>query len=123
MIKIDIILDLETTELELIWLEIVFSYSKNILVCFFYRPPDSKISWLDIRSDHHKNVYDESKVLLLLGDMDINLLKPDENNTQKLMHVLDSVNLVQIIKTPTRVTAKSKTSIDHICTSNPDCFI
>ena len=68
-------------------------------------------------------MYDESKVLLLLGDMDINLLKPDENNTQKLMHVLDSVNLVQIITTPTRVTAKSETLIDHICTSNPDCII
>ena len=39
------------------------------------------------------------------------------------MHVLDSVNLVQIITTPTRVTAKSETLIDHIYTSNPDCII
>ena len=36
-------LDLET-DLELIWLEIFFSGLKNLLVCFFYRPPDSKSS-------------------------------------------------------------------------------
>ena len=74
-------------------------------------------------SDHLENVYDECKELLLLGDMNINMLNSDDINsasTHKLMHVLNSVNLVQIITKPTRVTAKSQTLIDHIYTSNPD---
>ena len=73
-------------------------------------------------SDHLENVYDECKELLLLGDMNINMLSSDDINsasTHKLMHVLNSVNLVQIITKPTTVTAKSKTLIDHIYTSNP----
>ena len=118
-------LDLET-DLELIWLEIFFSGSKNLLVCFFYRPPDSKSSWLDMFSDHLENVYDECKELLLLGDMNNNLLNSDDNNSaspHKLMHVLNSVNLVQVITKPTRVTSKSKTIIDHIYTSNPDYHV
>ena len=67
-------------------------------------------------SDHLENVYDECKELLLLGDMNINMLSSDDNissSTHKLMHVLNSVNLVQIIKKPTSVNAKSKTIIDH----------
>ena len=62
-------------------------------------------------SDHLENVYDECKELLLLA------------STHKLMHVLNSVNLVQIITKPTRVTAKSKTLIYHIYTSNPDYIV
>ena len=103
-----------------------FSGSKNLLVCFFYRPPDSRSSWLDMFSDHLENVYDECKELLLLGDMNINMLSSDDTNsasTHKLMHILNSVNLVQIITKPTRATTQSKTLIDHIYTSNPDYIV
>ena len=75
-------------------------------------------------SDHLENVYDECKELLLLGDMNINMLNSDDiisASPHKLMHVLNSVNLVQVITKPTRFTSKSKTLIDHIYTSNPDC--
>ena len=68
-------------------------------------------------SAHIENVYDECKELLLLGDMNINMLNSDDINSaspHKLMHVLNSVNLVQVITKPTRVTSKSKTLIDHI---------
>ena len=67
--------------------------------------------------DHLENVYDECMELLLLGDMNINKLNSDDINSaspHKLMHVLNSVNLVQVITKPTRVTSKSKTLIDHI---------
>ena len=77
-------------------------------------------------SDHLENVYDECKELLLLGDMNINMLNSDDINsasTHKLMNVINSVNLAQIITKPTRVTAKSKTLIDHIYTSNPNYIV
>ena len=68
-------------------------------------------------SDHLENVYDECKELLLLGDMNFNMLSSDDINSaspHKLMHLLNSVNLVQVITKPTRVTSKSKPLIDHI---------
>ena len=58
-------------------------------------------------SDNLENVYDECKELLLLGDMNINILSSDDINSaspHKRMHVLNSVDLVQVITKPTRVT-------------------
>ena len=39
-------------------------------------------------SDYLENVYNEPKELPVLGDMNIKLLKSDENITHNLMHVM-----------------------------------
>ena len=39
--------DLENPTIEIIWLEIKCATSKNILVGFFYRPPNSNTEWLN----------------------------------------------------------------------------
>ena len=62
-------------------------------------------------SDHLENAYDECKELLFLGDMNINMLNSDDINSaspHELIHVLNSVNIVQVITKPTRATSKSK---------------
>ena len=40
-------IDLECDELEAIQLEFKFTNSKPILVCYSYRPPSSKVEWVD----------------------------------------------------------------------------
>ena len=52
----------------------------------------------------------ESKEIILLGDFNIDLLKPSKSWTDKT----ETYNLHQLIATPTLVTATSKTLIDHI---------
>lgn len=114
--------DLEDPNLEIIWLEVVYSSSKNILTGFFYRPPNSNAHWMDIFSKHLEIVYQGGKEIVLLGDMNIDLLNCNVNpsrNSQKLVKILDNVNLTQIIRDPTRVSSHSKTLIDHVYVSNP----
>ena len=52
----------------------------------------------------------ESKEIILLGDFNIDLLKPNESWLQ----TLEKYHLYQLISTPSRVTAISKTLIDYI---------
>ena len=55
--------------------------------------------------------------IVLTGDINIDLLKQNKT-TQKFVNDIESLNLSQIIKTPTRVTKNSKTLIDHFYVDN-----
>ena len=55
-----------------------------------------------------------SEEIILLWDFNTDLLKPNKSWLQKL----ENYNLYQLISTLTRVTATSKTLIDHIYVSN-----
>ena len=59
------------------------------------------------------NVVFECKELILLGDCNIDLQKSNSQRT----HNLDTYNLHQLIKLPTRATQNSATFIDHIYVS------
>ena len=52
----------------------------------------------------------EAKEIILLGDFNINLLKPHI----KWNHLYENFNLHQLIDNPTRITTNSETLIDHI---------
>ena len=52
--------------------------------------------------------------LMITGDLNTDLLKPEE---------LESFNLHQLVKIPTRITLKSRTLIDHIITNMPNRII
>ena len=56
------------------------------------------------------NVAFESEELILLGDFNIDLQKSNPQWTNNL----DTYNLHQMIKSPTKVTHKSSSLIDHI---------
>ena len=56
---------------------------------------------------------------MITGDFNIDLLKPEELMVKQYMDMLESFNLQQLVKLPTRVTSKSKTLIDHIITNMP----
>ena len=40
--------DLEDDIIEIMWLEIIYTSAKNVLIGFVYRPPNSKTNWLDL---------------------------------------------------------------------------
>lgn len=105
---------LEQYSVESIWLEISIKKSAPIIVGFIYRNPDVRVSWADNFSSMIDAVVLESKEYILLGDFNIDLLKPNKawiDRTQLN-------NLEQLINTPTRVRANSKTLIDHIYVTN-----
>ena len=113
----------EAEEIESIWIEIWPSrqHCKGILLTTIYRPPDtSKYLHKDFNAVFNSMVTKasgESKEMIVLGDMNVNFLVPEEN--KNLKSVLELLGLKQIIEKPTRITETSRTLIDVILTNTP----
>ena len=105
--------------IECIWLQMSFKGSKPLVVGFLYRNPEERNEWFDRFELMMEEVYNYSLDVILLGDFNIDLLKP--HNTWKQTY--DLCNLSQLITEPTRVSSKHKTLIDHIYMSNPNTAI
>ena len=60
--------------------------------------------------------------MIVTGDMNIDLLNPRCPMVASYTSLLDSLNLYQHVKTPTRMTEHSKTLIDHIVSNIPSCI-
>ena len=62
----------------------------------------------------------EDKETIYLGDTNCDMLDFGNNDTKHLIKLLTKYNLTQMIKSPTRTTATTKTIIDHIITNRPE---
>ena len=58
-------------------------------------------------------------MLMLTGDINIDILHPSDLLTRRYQGILDMFELTQIMKRPTRVTRTSKTLIDHFIANHP----
>ena len=111
-------LRLNLDRVEDLWIEITVN-SKPYVVGVIYRHPACSMAELDTFS---KSVYDTLHNLNLkktnfciLGDFNIDLSRiRDYNNTRKYADNLLSCSVKRVIDQPTRVTAHSKTLLDHI---------
>ena len=111
--------DLETKNgPETIWLEIINPSSKSIFVCSAYRPPSAPNSWVDgLANEIRKATSCVDTEVLLFGDFNINYaIEPP----QFWVNALEEFNMSQVITTPTRVTDKSCTLLDHVYTNKPE---
>ena len=119
-IQNDITYDLENHTIEIIWLEIKFATSKNMLAGFFYRPPISNLDWLNTFDEDIDLIQGNFNEIILMGDMSIDLAN-HKNKTHVPSHakkLLDICNLTQIISSFTRISSTSKTLIDHVYVNN-----
>ena len=107
---------------EFLTIEIQQEKAKNIVVCNYYRSPNSdylkfsrKIEELltKLGRDKHKRIF-------LMGDSNINLLDYGKSDhCTKFIDKLTEYGFAQLISRPTRVTNHSATLIDHIFSN--DC--
>lgn len=58
-------------------------------------------------------------MLLLAGDFNVDLLRPNKAATVKYMHILTTLNLTQLVNTATCTTLLSAMLMDHIITNMP----
>ena len=112
-------MSLEQHNVETVWIEIQIKYCKPILLCFLYRNPAERIDWIDRFISMMDHAHNQTNDIIILGDFNIDLLK--DNNQWNL--TFKSFGLIQLIKTPTRVTNISKTLIDHLYVSDPKTVI
>ena len=112
--------DLESPDIELMWLEVKLNNTKSFLVGVIYRPPDSSkflpINFNKLFSEHLSRVISESKETVILGDVNVNYLNKNANKDFK--SILNLFGMKQIITTPTRITNNTSTLIDIVATTH-----
>ena len=109
--------DLETNDIESVWIEFVYPNTKAFLINCLYRPPSALQSWID-KYELQLDIVDTKKgEYYILGDLNINFnaekTRNKYNNT-KWSNLISKFGLKQHIQTPTRVTKTSSTVIDHL---------
>ena len=106
--------DLETDEIECIWVEVDIFKGKSFLVGCIYRPHDSS-SYLrkDFNKNHNEMLTKVNKVsmeMFLQGDININYLVKLSHKEIKELFITHGLH--QLVKLPTRVTQETKSLID-----------
>ena len=101
----------------------VFAQNTWLVIGLMYRSP-SHDSIADVNTylqDIIGKIQQERKTLILLGDLNINLLKVNtDTNTASYFDVMIYNNLIPVVTLPTRATNTSASLIDHIFTDmNP----
>ena len=108
--------DLESDEVECMWIELKPPQRSSLFVGFLYRNPAATFEWYDHFLYMFDRVCDRNPDVLLMGDFNIDFLKPHpawESTTTAL-------GLHQLVTSPTRVTSSSSTLIDHIYSNKPN---
>ncbi len=108
--------------IEAICLEIKKPYTKPILISTWYRPANSNTKWPDGFEFFLQNVNNENIETVITGDFNIDLL-PKENESsinRRLLELLTTYELQQIIDKPTRVTESTKALLDLIICKTSD---
>ena len=103
--------------LESTFIEIINPGKKNVVVGCIYRHPsmDLKEFNIDFLEPFLEHFDKENKKKYIIGDLNIDLLKVDENSTSSSFFDIMTTNLyIPHIIHPTRITPTSKTLIDHI---------
>lgn len=91
-------------------------YNENITVGLtaFYRSPSRKVSQYLNDLEDYLNEIKKLNLELYIGDINIDLLKTDNSETNNYLNVLNNIGFFSCINSATRVSTESKTAIDHI---------
>lgn len=109
-------------ELEHLWIEMPGRNKNSKLLMARYIAPSQR-SFLNWLQDFEELLSDLTVswdgMLLIPGDVAIDLFKLDKPNTRKYNKLLQSLNLKQMVTKTTRTTKSSATLIDHFITNLP----
>ena len=103
--------ELQNTDLEDLWIELLLPKTKPILIGTCYRAPDNN-KLFDCLDSTLSKIQPDAEAHIL-GDFNICLLN-NSNLTKNYKNLLKSFNFSQLIDSPIRVTQTSSTFIDHI---------
>lgn len=111
--------DLETQDVEGIWLEVKTTKASPVLVGIIYRNPAARFEWYDSFVHMFDKIKSKHSDVILLGDFNRDVYKsfPAWETT------LTFLGLEQMITSPTRVTSTTATLIDHIYTTNKNRIV
>ena len=111
-------LDLESHELEALWIEIKLPNTKPILTGTFYRPPRSDAVYQGQIEESISRVTELNQEVIVLGDFNYNM--HCKNESKFIDKLCRQNSMHQIVKGSTRITETSSTLIDIILTNLPN---
>ena len=101
-----------------IWLEVKLPNSKPFLISNVYRPPSSKVQWLNDFTETTDKALANEKECIILGDFNYDLLT-DTPQSKAWLDMMESVDFTQLVKSPTRISPVSAILIDHAFSNCP----
>ena len=108
------------TDIEAVWINITCDSQQLIIGCI-YRPPDDS-QFYEIFYSTLERIWMKRKNILLMGDFNADLLPERDpelkSEGRRLLRVLSSFDLYNVIAQPTRITSSSSTLLDLVITSN-----
>ena len=97
--------DLESINVESIWLQLCPPNSRAHLICVAYRCPEYTISkWIENFEMQLNNAYVEGHQLTIMGDFNIDVSKNTSDSQQCWLESMGDLHLHQIVTESTRVT-------------------
>lgn len=117
--------DLNSSELEAVWLEVLSPNKSRTLICSIYQPPDTG---LDDFKTNIEGVMDkvsmESASVILTGDLNIDMKGKHLTTQAKGLNQLFNIyQLKQLIKEPTRMTEWTSSLIDLVYASEEEKIV
>ncbi|XP_028518360.1 uncharacterized protein LOC114576263, partial [Exaiptasia diaphana] len=114
--------DLNRTDYEYVWIELLRNKCKPTLICCAYRAPDVNAKdFISSLSNSMSSIDLDKSDVVLLGDLNVNLLKNSKGckkDKQELLKFSRTYDFKQLIKEPTRITDTSRSLIDLIFVNN-----
>ena len=110
-------------ELECVCIEIIKPHSRLFLVSKVYRPPNAPPEFFDSLEKLVKTIDDENKEMYILGDLNCDMLRKDNEINTPTMTVktlYEQYQLYQLINQATQITMTTSSLIDHIVTNTPE---
>lgn len=100
---------------EQLWLLVNISNEK-IGLGVIYKPPNVHVQYLSDVTDCLEQMYLETKSIVLMGDVNVNLLRQSADS-RLFTSIISDFSLKQVVSKPTRITELSESLIDIICIS------
>lgn len=103
-----------------VWLlsiEVIAAESKYLLSVLYHSPQKENAQFVEYFSDYLERVSEYDGIIVIMGDFNFDLLKPNFYGT-KLMEKVYLKGFTQLVSSPTRITINSATLIDYIITNN-----
>ena len=114
--------DLEINDLESLWIELILSNNKHILVGVLYRPPNANAAYFKLIEDSiHLAVDTGIEDIVLTGDLNFNMF--NSATSRKVSTICEQFGLEQIINEATHFTEHSNSLIDLILVKNKDSIL
>ena len=93
--------------------------TKSIVVCSGYHPEDCPLTCFEeTLKPNYLQALDLNKPIVILGDFNCDMSKATSSKYKALSKFISEMNLLQLIKSPTRITDTTSTLLDIILVSS-----